>query len=138
MTFTPQELVAVTAIQKLVDAYVLSRYENDFAFWMYREFKLPEPEYCTDCDTNRDAIKHNYPWVPCSEHPTQPAESKKQWVPKLGKLYYTPYFNDNLMACPQTWDNHRTDKIRLEQGLVCQTEEEAREMALKMLAAIKK
>ena len=61
-----------------------------------------------------------------------------KWKPKVGETYYVPWLIDYKVDCIDiVWNDFPWDEISYNAGVVCRTEEEALELARKMLAVAK-
>ena len=62
---------------------------------------------------------------------------KLPWKPKMRERYYYPIPSDRDLWESCLWVGDNYDNNRFSRGLVCKTEEEAIDMAKKMLAVVK-
>ena len=57
-----------------------------------------------------------------------------KWKPKVGETYYAPWLIDYEVDCIDiVWNDFPWDEVSYNAGVVCRTEEEAYEVALKWL-----
>lgn len=61
-----------------------------------------------------------------------------KWKPKIGETYYVPWLVDYEVDCIDiVWNAFPWDEASYNTSVVCRTEEEALELAEKMLAVAK-
>lgn len=61
-----------------------------------------------------------------------------KWKPNIGETYYVPWLVDYDVDCIDIiWNDFPWDKKNFNAGVVCRTEEEALELARKMLLVAK-
>lgn len=63
---------------------------------------------------------------------------KRKWKPDNGGTYYAPNFFENNLCEEYIWRNDDYDNSAYQRGVVCRTEEEAKELARKMLYVVLK
>lgn len=109
---------------------------------LYEEFRLEDlPTLYRVTEAELQRYSTNVGWIKAYENVNnllslEVIKQQQAWRPKFGECYYVPAVDmeDNLVEC--TWSDALEDYIRFDRGLVFKTEEEAVEMAKKILKAI--
>ncbi len=97
----------------------------------YNPFKMTE-EGLVDCDGDLAILGIHHLISGIESIIKKP----KKWKPKLDEYYFTPFLANSTLYAKCIWVDNGIDNFRLDNNLVCRTEEETIEKAKLMLKAI--